>query len=108
MQKEGILVHTIIDGYVASGGTLMSVIGDKRQIGKYSYMLIHQLSAAQIGKYDEVKDSMKNLDKMMENVIGLYKEHSKFPEKKLEELLKHDLILDAETCVKYGLVDEIV
>jgi glycosyltransferase involved in cell wall biosynthesis len=30
------------------------------------------------------------------------------PLKKLESILKHDLYLDAKTCLKYGLVDEIL
>ena len=28
--------------------------------------------------------------------------------KKLDEILKHDLMWDAKTCLEYGLVDEIV
>ena len=29
-------------------------------------------------------------------------------ENRLKEILKHDIMWDAETCLKYGLVDEIV
>jgi len=107
VQKSGVKVHTTIDGYAASAATLLSVVGNKRQMGKYSYMLIHQLSSDNVGKYDEIQDHMKNLDKLMNNIKEIYIKHCKFPEKELIDLLKHDLILDAGTCLKYELIDII-
>ena len=44
----------------------------------------------------------------MERIKQIYREHTKIPTKKLNEVLKHDLWWDAETCLKYGLVDEII
>ena len=38
----------------------------------------------------------------------MYKEYTKIPMKKLNEILKHDLMWDAETCLEYGMIDEIV
>jgi ATP-dependent protease ClpP protease subunit len=28
--------------------------------------------------------------------------------RKIDEILKHDLLWDAENCKKYGLIDEII
>ena len=28
--------------------------------------------------------------------------------KKLDEILKHDLMWDAQTCLQYGMIDEII
>ena len=28
--------------------------------------------------------------------------------KKLNEILKHDLMWDAKTCLEYGMIDEII
>ena len=38
----------------------------------------------------------------------IYKKYTKLPMKKLDEILKHDLMWDAKTCLEYGLIDEIV
>ena len=38
---------------------------------------------------------------------NVYTEHTQIPKKKLVELLKHDLWLTPETCIKYGLVDAV-
>ena len=101
-------IHTIIDGCAASAATLMSVVGEHRQIHKHSFMLIHQLSTVMWGKYEDLKDDMKNNELLMKTVKSIYEEHTKIPKRQLNKILKHDLWWDAETCLKYGLVDEII
>ena len=71
-------------------------------------MLIHQLSSGMWGKYQEQKDAIENSDRLMKMIIDIYEEHTKIPKKEINKLLKHDLWWDAETCLKYGLVDEII
>ena len=101
-------VHTYVDGFCASAATFISVVGTKRYMSKNSYMLIHQLSSQLWGKYSEIEDEKKNLDLMMETIKNVYREHTKVPMNKLDEILKHDLLWDAKTCLKYGLIDEII
>lgn len=101
-------VYTVIEGVAASAATLMSVHGAKRYITKNSYMLIHQLSSVLWGKYEELKDDMKNSEVFMERIRKIYKDYTEVPDDKLNEILKHDLWWDAEQCLEYKLVDEIV
>ena len=53
-------VHSHVEGAAASAATIISVACDKRYIGKYSKMLIHQLSSGTYGKYNELEDDMEN------------------------------------------------
>lgn len=101
-------VNTVIDGCAASAATLISVCGRKRFIKPHAYILIHQLSSMMWGKYSEFKDEVQNLDNFMQMLKKIYKTHTKLPMKQLDEILKHDLWYDAETAVKYGLVDSIL
>ena len=101
-------IISIVDGCAASAATLMTIAASKRQINKHAYMLIHQLSSGMWGKYREMKDEIENLDNMMITIRDIYMEYTKIPKKKLDEILDHDLWFDAETCLKYGLVDEII
>ena len=101
-------VHTYVDGFCASAATFISVVGNKRYMSRNSYMLIHQLSSSLWGKYSEIEDEKKNLDLMMETIKSVYKEYTKVPMKKLDEILRHDLLWDANTCLKYRLIDEII
>ena len=100
-------VHTILEGSNASAATLISVVATKRFIRPNGYMLIHELSSGFWGKYKDFEDEIKNLKELMEKIKDIYIEHAEIPKKELSELLKHDLWLNSDKCLKYGLVDEI-
>ena len=101
-------VYTYIDGCVASAGTLISIIGHKRYMGKNAYLLIHQLSGEMYGKFSEMEDHMENSSNLMKFIKGIYKKYTKIPMKQLDELLKRDLWLDSSKCLEYGIIDEIL
>lgn len=101
-------VVTIVDGCCASAATFMSIVGKKRFIGKNGYMMIHQMSGGSWGKFREIQDFYVNLEKFMRAIKQIYLKYTKLPERKLDEILDHDLWFDAETCLQYGLVDEII
>jgi len=101
-------VYTYVDGFAASAATFLSVVGEKRFMSRNSYMLIHQLSTNFWGKYSELEDEKQNMDLMMKTIKDIYKKHTKLPMKKLNEILKHDLMWDAKTCLEYGMIDEII
>jgi ATP-dependent Clp endopeptidase proteolytic subunit ClpP len=101
-------VYTYVDGFAASAATFLTIVGNKRFISRHSYMLIHQLTSNFWGKYSEFQDAKQNLDLMMDTVKNVYKKYTKVRVRKLNEILKHDLMWNAETCLKYGLVDEII
>ena len=85
-------VHTYVDGLAASAATFLSVVGDYRFMSQHSYMLIHQLSSTFWGTYANFEDEKKNLDLMMKTIKDVYKKYTKVPMKKLDEILKHDLL----------------
>ena len=102
-------IYTYVDGCAApSAGTIMSVCGSKRFIGENAYMLVHQLSSGLWGKYQELQDDMKNSDNLMKRIKEIYEAKTKIPKTEMDDLLKHDLWWDAKTCLRYGLVDEIL
>tara|TARA_Y100000593_G_C4258736_1_gene311048 strand:+ start:431 stop:1072 length:642 start_codon:yes stop_codon:yes gene_type:complete len=101
-------VHSYIDGSAASAATLISCCTTKRYMSRNSYMLIHQLSSSVWGKFEEIKDEMENLEMLMENIKRIYTLHTSIPKRELDKILKRDLWLDHEKCLKWGLVDEII
>lgn len=106
--SKGIEIHTVVEGICASAATLVSTSGSKRFISSNSIMLIHQISLGGWGKYEEFKDLMENAKLMMEKIRRHYKSYTRFTDEDLDLILKRDLYLDAENCLKYGLVDEIL
>lgn len=106
--KSQVPVVTVIDGCAASAATLISVVAKERYINRHAYMLVHQLSAGFWGKHRDFKDELDNQKQFMRIIKNIYKEYTKIPEKKMDEILDHDLWWDAQTCLKYGLVDAIL
>jgi ATP-dependent protease ClpP protease subunit len=102
-------VNTYVDGYVASAGSLISVVGKKRFMTKNSFIMIHQLSSTLgEGKFNDLDDNMDNLNKFMETIRNLYLKKSKIPKDRLNDILDHDLWMNSKECLDYGLVDEIL
>ena len=108
VKSSPVPIRTVVEGCAASAATLFSVVAHHRVIRKNSFMLIHQLSSGMWGKYEEMKDAMENNDLFMRIIKDIYEEHTKLPKRKINEILKRDLWFDAETCLEYGLVDEII
>jgi len=108
VKKSKVPIHSIIDGVCASAATFISVVSAKRFIHENSFMLIHELSSQAWGSYSKFKDEMYNLDILMNTIKKIYREHTKIPSKKLEEILKKDIYLSSEEALKFGLVDCII
>lgn len=102
-------VYTYAEGAVASAATLVVAAGEKghRHIGKSSFMLVHQPQIEWAGKLDEFRDEIENQKELFSRLREIYLSETKFKKKELEDILEHELWLNAETCVKKGLVDKI-
>lgn len=108
IKNSKVPVNTVIDGCAASAATLMSCVGSHRQMNRNACMLVHQLSGVMWGKFQEMQDDMQNSEMLMEKIKNIYKEHTKIPKKEMDNILKHDIWWEAEKCLQYGLIDEII
>ncbi len=106
--NRDIEVIIIVDGNAFSSGALMTMAAGKRYITPNSFILIHQLSTYNgRQKYEELLDDKKNCDELMSKTRKIFLERCNFTKKELDQLLKRDLYLTAEECIKKGVVDEI-
>ena len=101
-------VHIYIDGFVASAASLISVCGHQRIMTEHSFMLIHQLRSQSSGKFNEMKDEIKNLDFFMSNLKDIYLSNSYITPERLDQLLATDIWISAQECLDLGLIDRII
>ncbi len=101
-------IHTIIEGCVASAGSLLSIAGSKRYITPNSHLLIHQLRTGLYGTYDNLVDEKLNCDHLMSKLLNLYYDNCKrtLTKTKIKEILKRDIFWNANTSILNGFVDE--
>jgi len=101
-------VYTYVEGGVASAGTLLSMAGKKRYITDLSFMLIHQVSGWSTGSFEQIKDETQNLQTLMGLLTDFYVKYSKMKKKDIKKILKRDIWLSSDECLKNGLVDKII
>jgi ATP-dependent protease ClpP protease subunit len=103
-------IATIIDNYSCSAATFLSINSHYRLINNYGFCLMHGYSISFKGKkkVKDFKNILKEYDLYFAKIIEMYKNKTKFKEDELNELLQHDLLLDANFCLKKGIVDRII
>ena len=106
MNSLSVPVYTVVDGYVASAGTLISVSGKKRYICKNAYILIHELRSGVWGKMSYLEDEFFNFKKVQDHLTNVYVEKTSLTEKKLNKILKKDIEWNAEEAINNGIADE--
>lgn len=105
IKNSRVPIVSIIEGNAASAATIISMVCHKRYITEHSFMLIHQLSSACSGKFQEIKEDFENDTKFMNLLYKLYQEHTTMNSKKIKEVLTHDIWWSSDECIKNGLAD---
>lgn len=82
----GTPVYSVVEGFVASAGTLITLAAAKRFIGGNAYMMIHQVSSGVWGKMNTIKTQFENLTKLMDHLVQFYKQHAKMSKTSLGKL----------------------
>jgi ATP-dependent protease ClpP protease subunit len=102
-------IYTVIEGGVASAGSVMSIAGSRRYMTPNSHLLIHQLRTGMFGTYEELIDGNANCKHFMNKLVELYHQNcgGKMSKTKIRDILKRDLFWDLETSIENGLVDEV-
>lgn len=107
LETSRVKVITIAQGSCCSAATFMLLGGSERRMGKNAYILIHQISTEMWGNFQELKHELKSTDKFMKKLKQMYLQKTKIPEKMLKKLMKKDIYLSPEKCLKYKIVDAL-
>lgn len=101
-------IYSIVEGYVASAATLISLSCKKRYILPNAFMLIHEFSTGLWGKHREFRDEMYLQEMLMSELVDFYSKKTSLKKKKVRKLLDHDSWFSAKQCVEYELCDGIM
>lgn len=107
IKRSKIPIHTVIEGFAFSGGSVMYMAGQRRYSSPNTVLLMHQIRGKSEGTYEELKDQYINDELLMKMLKNIYLENTNMKSKDVDALLKKDMFLDTNTCLKYGLTHEI-
>ena len=100
-------VYTIIDSVCRDTLLLPFLVGTVR----YMYENAHIYFTTNF--YDAVsnssiEDKMNNLSTINKKILNIFKKYTKLPPDIYKILFKRELILNADDCLKYGIIDYII
>ena len=108
LTSKGITIETIAYGFCASAATFLLLAGSKRIMGENSYVLIHQMSTEIWGTYGDLRNEMRENKKLMKHFRRVYSSKTEIPEELLDKLMTRDVLLSANKCLRYHIVDELI
>ena len=110
LRQMKIKVTTVALGCCASAATFLLLGGHKRLMGPKAHVLIHSMASEgqAWAKYEEMKDEMKNCKKFQSMIRQMYDENCSIPSKDMKKLMRKDVYLTPQKCLKWNIVDEIL
>jgi ATP-dependent Clp protease protease subunit len=102
-------IITIINGEACSMASQISVAGDMRYMYENSWWMAHDMKGGINGDYTgKVIYRAKWLEQHYQYLIDSYRKFTKLTDKDLELAKNGELWLNAEQCLKKGIIDKIL
>lgn len=101
-------INVYIDGYAASGASVIAMAGDKIIMPKNTMMMIHKAWTIAAGNAKELRKAAEDLEKIDTAVTESYTSRFVGERSELEKLLDQETWLTAAECRVLGFCDEIV
>jgi len=117
LKKKKIRFRTIINGRACSAATLMAIVGDKKQMTKHSYSMIHELQCVAGGYHTHIQSYLKYISSLHNDIVSVYnrfrtksgEEESKpISVEQIEKWMIEETWFGAQEYLKLGFVDEII
>ena len=104
-------VTTIVTGFAASMGSILSLAADNRR--RFSMpqakIMIHQpLLMGYQGRASECEIQAREILKTRDHLVKLYAEHTGKSQKEIKKALDRDNWFSAEEALEYGLIDKVI
>jgi ATP-dependent protease ClpP protease subunit len=106
---------SIITGMVASAGTIMCIVADVKQMTRFSFAMIHELSTGMTRtNYTRIITHAEFITNLHNVLITIYQEYRKIPldnqqkKSELEELLIKETWMTPQQYKQHGFIDEII
>lgn len=103
-------VSTICTGIAASMGAVLMCAGTpgKRTALKHARVMLHQPSSAIGGQATDIEITVKEIQRVKNNLYSIISEHSGQSYEKVEQDCQRDYWMSAQEAKEYGIVDEVL
>lgn len=106
--KDGKTVTTRVTGVAASIASIIALAGDKREMPKNTFAMVHQASTFAVGTADDMRDAADTLDKVDGSLRGIYMDRMGVDEAKAKEIMAKDTWLTADESLDLGFATALI
>ena len=102
-------ITTMGYGQCVSAGSFLLAAGTKgkRYVLPNANIMIHEMSSGADGKFNDIKNRYKHMEKLYERMAEHYVEFTGQDIDKVKKDMERDYYMSAEEAKEYGLIDEI-
>ena len=104
---SGIPIFTMINGVCKDAILLPFLVAKKRYMYEHSHVYITKTFYEQSSGVT-IEDKMINLNAFRNRITNIFKKYTKLPDEIYKILFKREIFFNAEECLKYGIIDEII
>ena len=106
--KDGKTVTARVTGIAASIASIIALAGDKREMPKNTFAMVHQASTFAVGTADDMRDAADTLDKVDGSLRGIYMDRMGVDEAKAKEIMAKDTWLTADESMDLGFATALI
>ena len=104
--KHGIT--TIIDGLAASAASYIALAGDTVKMAEGAFLMIHNPMSLVFGSAEDMRKEAELLDKVRDQIAGIYQRQSGKSKKAIVELMKNETWFTGEEALENNFIDETI
>lgn len=105
---NGKTVTTRVTGVAASIASVIMLAGDKREMPKNSFAMIHSASTFAFGTADELRESADVVDKIDGAIRNVYMDRMGLGEEEVTAMMAKDTWLTADECLTNGFATDLI
>lgn len=98
-------VNTICLGECASMAGVLLSSGHKRYIYKYGEVMLHSIKSMFHGHNADIQISAARSEKLNNKLMGILAKNCGYTLEEMHQLTEHDLWMDAQEALEFGIVD---
>ena len=105
---SGKKVTTRVTGVAASIASVIYLAGDKREMPKNAFAMVHSASTGVWGKAEDLRETADTLDKIDASLQKVYVDRMGVSDEKAAEILAKDTWLTADECLELGFATDLI
>lgn len=107
IRRHSAQVNVFVDGIAASAASFIAMAGDQVVMSPHSQMMIHEAAGLVMGNAADMKQMADVLDKVSDNMAGIYAERAGGTTEEWRERMKAETWLSDREAVELGLADRV-